>query len=305
MSTLFFFATLFSLFYSHLFAVVIIVHGSFASTTSWPQPDGDFFIELENQAKELGESVVTFCWSGIPTDNEIINGGKMLAQLTTSYPEHEKIITIGHSHGGNVINIASQLLHKLNKREYPVCTTEHAPIVLEIPLFVTKPEMDLSITRSAHSSLTFETLLTQAEKELIRWTQTRKSKNLCHKKIDFVYTLGTPVDMKKFYPEMNAINRMIGLYSEADMIQPVLGLFDRTYPAHPQRSNLRVTLCLSSSSKNQASHAGLHHHLIGRWLLCIPDVLAKLNLGNFEQCAIGYDGSIEFNEQNHPSYQKL
>ena len=155
-------------------AVVVIIHGSFASTTTWPQPDGDFFKELENQAQQLGQKVISFCWSGIPTDQEIIKGGKMLAQLIMSYPTGEEIIVVGHSHGGNVINVASQLLYKLTQQEKPQFQTYINPIVLEIPALITTPNFQLMATTKRHSQKqnpplqenSFQGLMIQATLEL-------------------------------------------------------------------------------------------------------------------------------------------
>lgn len=295
--------------------IVIIIHGSFASTTSWPQPDGAFFKEIEHQAHELGQKTITFCWSGIPTDQEIIKGGKMLAQLITSYPDNEKIITIGHSHGGNVINIASQLLYKLTSHEAPTVQADVSSIVLEVPLIVTTTDLHLlTTTRTgsqaqnlAHQLIIneeepFQNLMNQAFEELSSFSAKFLTRSNVDYPIDFSYLLGTPVNMGKFWPHMETIKKMILLYSDGDMIQPVLGMFEKSYPHHDRRANVKVKLYTSGQSCKAPSHTDLHHPTIGRWLLCIPNILTQLKIGNFNQFRFGTDGVINFYSEQEPNY---
>ncbi len=290
--------------------VVIIIHGSFASTTTWPQPDGDFFKELENQARELNQNVVSFCWSGIPTDQEIIKGGKMLAQLIMSYSEQEEIVLVGHSHGGNVINIASQLLYKLTQHEKPALHTELNSIVLELPLFITTPNFHMLATTKTGSQpqalysedqLT-QDLVTQAVTELRHWAVKFLTRSNANRSIEFSYLLGTPVNMAKFWPSMEIIKHMILLYSDGDFIQPVLGMFEKTYPAHQRCSNVKVKLYASGQTGKAPSHADLHHPVIGRWLLCIPKILTQLKMGKFENFKFGTNGTINFYGDKEPDY---
>jgi len=88
--------------------VVILVHGSFSSHSSWWRPGGSFFEPLQNHAEQLGHTVVPFMWSGQPDSHSIHLAGELLAALIKSYSQ--EVILIGHSHGGNVINVASQKL---------------------------------------------------------------------------------------------------------------------------------------------------------------------------------------------------
>lgn len=295
--------------------VVIIIHGSFASTTSWPQPDGAFFKEIEHQAHELGHKTITFCWSGIPTDQEIIKGGKILAQLITSYPDNERIITIGHSHGGNVINIASQLLHKLISHGTPAVQADVSPIVLEIPHLVTTTDLHLLTTTRTGSQaqgLTrqliiteeqpFQNLMDQAFEELRSLNTKFLTRSKSNYFIEFSYLLGTPVNMSKFWPHMETIKNMILLYSDGDMIQPVLGMFEKSYPHHNRRANVKVKLYTSDQNGKAPSHTDLHHPSIGKWLLCIPNILTQLRIGNFNQFKFGMDGKINFYSEKEPDY---
>ena len=124
----------------HLKSVVIVVHGSFASQEAWHQPEGDFFSELEKQARMLNHKTISFCWPGIPTTATIVASGQTLAKLILSYPPTEQIMVIGHSHGGNVINIASQLLNTAATNTFNTdfllslthTTRKHEPALFEL-----------------------------------------------------------------------------------------------------------------------------------------------------------------------------
>lgn len=291
-------------------AVVIIIHGSFASTTTWPQPQGDFFREIQNQAHQLGQKVISFCWSGIPTDQEIIKGGTMLAQLIMSYPGYEEIVLIGHSHGGNVINIASQLLYKLNQEEQSEVQTEINQIVLAIPTLITTPSFQLLATTRIDSQTqtvlseesSFQNLMSQASLELRLWSLKFLTKTQANHSIEFSYLLGTPVNMAKFWPSMEIIKNMILFYSDNDLVQPVLGMFEKTYPTHERRANVKVKLYTSGRNEKAPSHSDLHSTMVGRWLLCIPKVLTQLKIGNFSRFTFGINGSIDFYETKNPNY---
>jgi len=78
-------AFLFLLSSINLDAVVIVIHGSFATTRSWWTPKGAFFKEIERQANCFGEVVVPFGWSGYPTAEHIGVAGMALAKLILSY----------------------------------------------------------------------------------------------------------------------------------------------------------------------------------------------------------------------------
>ena len=96
--------------YSNLHPVIILVHGTFASNATWYRPWGEFYTVLFKSAAKQGEVLVPFQWSGSLSDRAREDAAQSLAALVLSYPDSEKIILIGHSHGGNVINITSNLI---------------------------------------------------------------------------------------------------------------------------------------------------------------------------------------------------
>lgn len=102
---------------------IFVVHGSLATTQSWHQPGGDFYQALERSAEEAfadtGFVITPFLWDGgLLTQSRLI-AAENLALLMIKNSEMPKI-TIGHSHGGNVINLASQILEMVF-----ACLTPH------------------------------------------------------------------------------------------------------------------------------------------------------------------------------------
>lgn len=100
--------------YNH--TVFIIIHGTWGSEAAWYTPEGDFFTSLEATAQMEKAAVIPFCWSGSNNYEARNKAAKNLSKLIESYDAHTKIILIGHSHGGNVALLASQLLstHKIS-----------------------------------------------------------------------------------------------------------------------------------------------------------------------------------------------
>ncbi len=290
MRKLLIFFSCYCLFTLNLNSLVIVVHGSFANKEPWYQPDGDFFSELEKQARMLNHKTIAFCWPGTPTTSTIITSGKNLAQLILSYPPTEQFIVVGHSHGGNVINIASQLLNNA------ATNTFEANFLLSLTPTTRTLEpclLSLFCTALMHIKTMFE----------ISGHQWRSPKNYL---IQAAYLLGTPIDSTTFMPSMNTIEHVYNFYSEGDLIQPVLGLFERTLPLHERVANFSIMLKNTEQATNptKPSHSELHNTLVARWLLFIPHELKRQKVGNFEH--FDYTNAhITINNDHGPQYTKL
>lgn len=263
-----------SLFSSPLYSVIILVHGSFGATQDWWRPGGDFFNALEIQAKILGHRIVPFCWSGNPTEHEIMAAAGVLAKLVVSYPQQESIIFIGHSHGGNVINKATQLLYD--------------PLPEVLAQASSRPLADVIVAMQAHLVANPLTIQNHIACPIISSNQQlhtldlrptlRENKSYL---IEKIYLLGTPVSVEKYHPQMNVVGSLINLFSDGDLIQPVLGLYQRQYPPHERIEN--VELRFMAGGQNQfikPGHSALHDQLVGRWVLHIPELLQKERVGN-------------------------
>ncbi|MBX9830530.1 alpha/beta fold hydrolase [Candidatus Babeliales bacterium] len=278
----------FFLSFSPLKSVVILVHGSFASQETWHKPEGDFFSELEKQAHMLNHKTISFCWPGMPTTAAIVASGQTLAKLMLSYPPTEQIIVIGHSHGGNVINIASQLLNTATTNAFDA-------------------DFLLSLT---HTTRKYEPALFELFCKALPQIKTlfylyqQQWRSIPTFAIHAAYFLGTPIDAQTFMPNMKVIKHVYNLYSHGDLIQPVLGFFQRALPTHERIANLSVTIKNTGIiPSDQPSHAQLHHPLVARWLLCIPHELGQQKVGNFENFNYA-NGHIYFEPELGPTYTK-
>lgn len=254
--------------------VVIVVHGSFAQSKTWWRPGGDFFDQLMLSAVPKGHEVVPFGWSGNPTEKEITLAGQLLAWLVLSYPAQEHIIIVGHSHGGNVVNYATQVAYQeLEKRLHELHDLQ--PHML----------MDLVTTLKT-------TAVSEKDKALAlgrKWL------------VDKIYLLGTPVGVKNCYPHMEIVGSVLNLYSCGDYVQQVLGMYGRKFPKHERLANLEVTMGTTTQGRQQPGHFKLHNSDIGRWLLSIPEECALARRGNFENFVYD-DGIVNFDRDVEPVY---
>jgi len=100
--------------------VFIIVHGTWASASMWHMPGNNFFDLIEQHARRLGHTAITYTWSGKLDAKHRATAGKSLAKLIRSYPTNTEFFIIAHSHGSNVAIVASQELAKLEKNKHRI-----------------------------------------------------------------------------------------------------------------------------------------------------------------------------------------
>jgi hypothetical protein len=89
---------------------IILIHGTFARDASWANPGGDFYTELEKNIDSANCELLPFSWNGRLSAKARLEAAGNLSELILKKSETDKIITIGHSHGGNILNLASQIL---------------------------------------------------------------------------------------------------------------------------------------------------------------------------------------------------
>ncbi len=92
---------------------LIVVHGTFAAESKEYQNEAQYFFPgVKVYAQKLADEykapvrLVFYRWSGYDGHNYRYEAGKHLAQVIDEHHGH-RIITIAHSHGGNVVNYAS------------------------------------------------------------------------------------------------------------------------------------------------------------------------------------------------------
>jgi hypothetical protein len=102
-------------------SMTVIIHGTFAKDAKWYQPGGDFHKYIKNEVySDVYSGSDFYSWSGRYALND--NGLKRiwrqaatnLVSWCTSHPTR-KLRLIAHSHGNNVVNMATQM-------NLPACT---------------------------------------------------------------------------------------------------------------------------------------------------------------------------------------
>jgi predicted esterase len=96
-------------------SMTVIVHGTFARNQSWYQPGGDFHSYIkEHVYPDVYAGNDFFRWSGRYSDPARKTAARKLKHWCETHPTR-KLRLIGHSHGANVINLATS-------RGLPACT---------------------------------------------------------------------------------------------------------------------------------------------------------------------------------------
>jgi len=124
-------------------------------------------------------------------------------------------------------------------------------------------------------------------------------KNKSTKKILNFYILAGPVDEQWYMPAMEIVGRVYNLYSLADTVQPVLGLYERTFSFHKCIVNVRVMI-----DSIAPTHGCMHDPTIARHLLLIHEYLQNRNIGNFDHFSCDSPGLINFHQDGYPEYQE-
>ena len=91
-------------------SVFILIHGTWGADCSWYAPQGDFFDALEDTVCEKNSVVVPFRWSGGCGHESRVIAAYSLVKLIKTYDVTTAIFVIAHSHGGNVVTLASHFL---------------------------------------------------------------------------------------------------------------------------------------------------------------------------------------------------
>ncbi len=117
-------------------------------------------------------------------------------------------------------------------------------------------------------------------------------------KIDVFYALATPVQTTSYFPDMNTIRYFYHLFSFADLVQPVIGLFDRQYPQHERIANIRVTI-----ENKEPQHSALHDPIIAHWLPYLHEKLMLQTLHTNQPIIFTHPGIIHFFANHPPRYE--
>jgi hypothetical protein len=99
-------------------SVFILIHGTWGADCSWYVPEGDFFTALEEAVCDKNSAVVPFRWSGGCGHESRVKAAQNLIKLIKTYDENTSIFIIAHSHGGNVVSLASHFLAQEESNKY-------------------------------------------------------------------------------------------------------------------------------------------------------------------------------------------
>ncbi len=215
--------------------IYILIHGTWSTEATWSMPEGDFFDELVKSTAKSNAVIIPYNWSGKLSHVSRLQAAKGLAQIIQSYPVGTDIYVVGHSHGGNVAILASQILGKDRYNKHTIRA---------------------------------------------------------------LYTLGTPINMQEYFPDMDVITNVYNFFSRADRVQSVFGTSGREFIEHKRIANLRITI-----DGTAPGHSDLHHPVIARWLPSIPDDLSKKRVKGFQFFACGNPGMVHFEFQGEPRYE--
>lgn len=267
---------------------IIIVHGTFATNFDWYQEDGDFYEAVLLAAKKefcCPITMLPFRWTGYLGCLSRIEAATRLAEhIITS---DKKIYTIGHSHGGNVINLATQILalslenidekEKLQKIENMT-----SKLFEKEKEYFTSDEKD---TRQIQSKPASQEEIKNALKSSVKII----SENLISRTmittghdpkffIETNFLLATPVDPIDLAPCESIVKQSFNLFSKNDMVQPVFGLYSRTY-GQDRRIITDASVIFQTTHGitnnplfDYPGHTEMHSADIGKVLFLIPKV---------------------------------
>lgn len=247
-------------------AIIILVHGTFATEAKWWKPGGNFYNALEQEAFKLNDKIHLFNWAGTLSNVARIQAAKDLAELILSL-EDQKIIIIGHSFGGNIINLASKLLYHIENIPSFSCFDDTATFV-------------------------------QAYRDL----EKLKNKRCCKNLIEMVYLLGTPIDLQQFHPNMYVIKYLCNLYSPNDKVQTVLGFYRQKIEKLERSANFEIVIKDPEVITGYPDHFQMHHPIIAQSILYIPFIFKEQKIGGFEEFDWDECGKIEFATDQPPLY---
>jgi hypothetical protein len=136
--------------------VTVLVNGSFDTNPYWTQPGSAEFSDI---AATYGTNPIHVAWTDNnavlpPTYGGIYTGGSEIASLvnsiTNGLPAGDYVNMVGHSHGGNVMIIATQALTRPVNHFIELGT----PVNYDLPRYVMGPGAHWRCTASSYSDST-------------------------------------------------------------------------------------------------------------------------------------------------------
>lgn len=96
-------------------SLTLIIHGTWAATSPWWQPGGNFWQYIDGLVSDLYKGPAPFTWSGNNQHYDRMIAADDLVKWVNSNAPNYKLRIIAHSHGGNVCFLAAHLGLKIDK----------------------------------------------------------------------------------------------------------------------------------------------------------------------------------------------
>jgi len=128
---------------------LMLIHGTWASDQPWYQPGGDFFNFIQSKRPDLYSAADFFKWTGSWSDGARQAAATSLVQWVAAHSE-AGLDLMGHSHGANVILLATALGLTMGKAlllSCPVHVDKYFPdfAKLKKPVYSVRVHFDLVI----------------------------------------------------------------------------------------------------------------------------------------------------------------
>lgn len=122
-------------------------------------------------------------------------------------------------------------------------------------------------------------------------------------KIKKFYALGVPVNKYDHFPNMHVIEKFYNLFSFADDVQPVFGIFGRTFFLHDRVANLSIQI-----NGKEPNHSQIHHEIVGRDLLGIDECFSQKTTKRSRRLqsdsfSFVHPGKLYFFDEVEPQYE--
>ena len=147
---------------------VFLVHGTFARDSeelSTCKDRDPIFSHIKNFAQQYADSksrpiyICSFFWSGKNDSDDRLNAGRRLSDFIRSVRgQASEIITIAHSHGGNVVNAATTYLQKTFKSQLPAGKQFFVDLMVHLGTPNGRAEVDKDFRPYAKKILNFYSL---------------------------------------------------------------------------------------------------------------------------------------------------
>lgn len=113
-------------------------------------------------------------------------------------------------------------------------------------------------------------------------------------KIHVLYTLATPIDPDQYAPNMRSINYLYNIFSFNDFVQPILGLYHRTYPTQERVANIRIFI-----NDEEPHHCTIQDQALACALPDLHDYLTQYHGGSIFE----HPGIVRIHTNEMPSFK--